>query len=529
MSSAATHAVVHVEARHAAAVDAREVAQVGHQLDDLLDAVQAVPGERVQVLHHVVGVDRRQALGQGAAGRFHGHGIPRLDGEQRSEAAGEALRLAQVRHAAARDGEAVLHVRERRVDLVGDSRDHLAQGGHLLRLHELRFRFLELLQGAREVARALGHAPLEILVGELQLALRGEHAPCEGAHAQQEGRRVGEEVDAPALLVVQGGAEMARQGGGGEVDARPQGEEGESPVRASLRVARGEKGAGRFLRAPRFGDQGGIGGGRGGGDARHVGFQALVHGIVALDVVAVGGVAYAREARGERFQPRCLRIRRANARGAGAQRGDRLIERAQRVPRTVVGAAQREERGLLVGDALAQHRQVRFHGGARGLAFQIAHDAREHRAVVERGKDGGGGTLGRQLIGKAQRAAVHAGVDVLQLAQQVERARSALDVAALGAHEEKQECRDEAERGRGEQDRLVLGGRRHRDNLRKAPAFRGASGQRPFSARGCMASVRRITRASSAHCRCKRRAATRRGRPRARARRPAARALRPGA
>jgi len=41
--------------------------------------------------------------------------------------------LAQVRHAVARGGHAVLHVGERRIDLVRDARDHLAERRHQLR------------------------------------------------------------------------------------------------------------------------------------------------------------------------------------------------------------------------------------------------------------------------------------------------------------------------------------------------------------------------------------------------------------
>ncbi|MNN48367.1 hypothetical protein D3C81_1628410 [compost metagenome] len=52
----------------------------------------------------------------------------------------------------------VLHVAQRGVQLVGDAGDHLAQRGHLLRLHQLGLGFLEVDQRPAQHGVALGDA-----------------------------------------------------------------------------------------------------------------------------------------------------------------------------------------------------------------------------------------------------------------------------------------------------------------------------------------------------------------------------------
>src|SRR6516162_6243791 len=66
----------------------------------------------------------------------------------------------------------VREIEERRIDLVTDAGDELAERRHLLGLDELHLRLLEVRQRARELVRALGDALLERLVESRELFVR---------------------------------------------------------------------------------------------------------------------------------------------------------------------------------------------------------------------------------------------------------------------------------------------------------------------------------------------------------------------
>src|SRR5690606_26163245 len=167
---------VHVEARDRRAVETAEVLEALRHIGQVLEAFDAVPREVLGLLEEGLEILLVQHLLHVLQGRD----------ELRLElvAIRELLRPDREGGAAARDEllqdlnplldqhRIVREVEERRVDLVADAGDELAERRHLLGLHELDLRFLQALQRVRELLRALGNPLLEGLVELRELGVR---------------------------------------------------------------------------------------------------------------------------------------------------------------------------------------------------------------------------------------------------------------------------------------------------------------------------------------------------------------------
>ncbi|MDT4845034.1 hypothetical protein FQZ97_790090 [compost metagenome] len=153
-------AVVEVHFLAHGAVQAGEILESGHQLGDLAQAVQGVVEQRAQVAGQQLGSGLRthgrgafQSIGQAllVAGRVvQASGQGRLALGQGEERRGQLVHQLDV----------VGHIAQRRVQLMGDARDHLAEGGHLFRLHQLGLGFLQVHQRLAQHPVALGNAQL---------------------------------------------------------------------------------------------------------------------------------------------------------------------------------------------------------------------------------------------------------------------------------------------------------------------------------------------------------------------------------
>ena len=428
------HAVVHVVARHLAAVQPREVAQVGDELRDLLDAVQSVLGERVEVVEHLVLGQLGEARRKSREGGLQVVGAGRFGLQHGEQPLGLREGFAKLRHAVANARHAVLHVGERRVDLVHYPRDQLPERRHLLGLHELGFGFLQSRHGARELGSALGHAALELLVRLAQRALGRDDARAEVSHADQQCRRIGREIDAPAVLLVERGLDRLGDRARRELEPSPEGEEREAPPRGDFRAACVDEAARSRFELRGGSGQRGIGrGGRGRerSDAWRDGGED--RGMV-LDARAAKAGAHVLDFAQERGGT-LGRGRAAGFGGAHADHGEfRLAgEFRQGLHGGAVRRDERAESRGLLGEPGAQSRHAVCDRPVHAVLLEVTQDAREQgRAVGDRCAARGGGS---ELAREPQRVGVPAGVEVLHLAQQRERVGFGLEVHRLGAHE----------------------------------------------------------------------------------------------
>ena len=404
--------------------------------------MQPVAGERVEVLEHLVAGELREARRKGPIDAFEIRGIGRGRLQDRKQRLGLGDRVAQLRQPVAQQGDAVLRVGERRVDLVRDPRDQLAQRRHLLGLHQLRLGFLQAAHGGFELARALGDPLLQGFVGLAQLRLGGDDARSEVAHAEQERGGVDEEVYAPAVLLVErrldGFRERARQ----QLNPAAHGEEGELAPRFGLGGAGGEELPGGGLGAA--GGGGGLRVGRcRGHQRRKARFDLALDFGLGFDVGVADRGAHLLDLGHERE----CRVGAAGARRRGRKEQRRVVfaSSLERFHGAAVCGAQRAEGGFLLRHPRPQRRDLRAHGRATRAVLELVENAPDDDAAVRHRRRRRG-----EIVGDAQSVKVPAGVHVAQFAQQRESLGVFLEARRQGFHE--QECERAQEESRGEDD-----------------------------------------------------------------------------
>ena len=188
---------VHVEARDRRAVEAAEVLQALRHLGELAQARDAVAREVLDLLDRGIelviaqqDLDVAQSAHELRLVLGAIRVVFRLDRER-----GDARRdeVAQRLEPLADELGVVGEIEQRRVDLVADARDQLAERGHLLGLHELHLRFLEVRERAAQLLCAGNDALLErfvehgeIGVGAVDLAIAAVQAQRDETDGEQQ-------------------------------------------------------------------------------------------------------------------------------------------------------------------------------------------------------------------------------------------------------------------------------------------------------------------------------------------------------
>ncbi len=274
-------------------------------------------------------------------------------------------RVRDLRHAPVHRLQARLHVSERRVHLVRDAGDHLAERGHLLALDQQRLLLLQLRHGVLEVPGALFDAVLEELVRLAQLAVEAaDHAvvrgepPREPGCQQQQEARVHEEVHAEAIGVGERVAEAALERAHRRVEPRAgRGEVGVAEARVlGCLVGDGLPGRGddaldlgagnlRYLRRSEVRDRALCALRSRRGRLRHVAEHRLVHPLgVARDTRRDPRRALAR-VRGKRFEHASQLVERL---GVGRVRSGEPVDRLRLRRKRLLQADERRRRERVV-------------------------------------------------------------------------------------------------------------------------------------------------------------------------------------